>query len=215
MEITERITHYLQQKYHPEAIILHGSRARGENRENSDWDLYVFVNDKNIKGGPEAFENQQLDVHILITPIEEDDFIDTFGSTLRQAIILLDTNGFAARLLADAAMLYGQGRQLSEGEIENRKRRFVRMLSRIEGAVQDDMLFFYHTGSFFEAVVRYWFEMRNEWSEPPYAAFPIIKQKDPAFFSLLEIMASRAPNADRAAAFHEAYRQLFQKDGVR
>ncbi len=209
MELTERITQHLQEKYHPEAIILHGSRARGENRENSDWDLYVFVSDKNVHGGPETFEDQQLDICILEVLFKENNVIELFGPRLRYAVILHDTKGFAERLLADAATLYKQGRQLSDADVENRKRRFMRMLSRIEGSVQNDTLFFYHAGSFFEAVVRYWFEMRNEWSEPPYTAFPIIKEKDPAFFSLLEIIASRAPNADRAAAFREVYQRLF------
>lgn len=40
----------IEQKYHPEQVWLFGSRARGEAREASDWDLLVVVPDDTEEG---------------------------------------------------------------------------------------------------------------------------------------------------------------------
>ena len=47
----------IEEKYHPEQIWLFGSRARGEARDHSDWDLLVVV--------PDAVDEDELD--LLIT----------------------------------------------------------------------------------------------------------------------------------------------------
>ena len=210
MDMQEKIVDHLIKKYNPEAIIFHGSRAREAEREDSDWDLYVFVSDKEVKGGTELFEGQQLDVALMHTPIEEYDFVDTFGPTLRIAKILFDKTGIGERIMTEIKDIYGKDKKLTEQDILNRKRRFERMLSRIEGTIDNDLLFFYHTGSFFESVVRYWFEMRSEWPEPPYHALPIIKEKDSAYFELLSTIASDAPNTKRAEAYRRIYETLFE-----
>jgi len=38
----EIITSHLIETYEPDAIILHGSRARGKAREHSDWDFILL-----------------------------------------------------------------------------------------------------------------------------------------------------------------------------
>jgi hypothetical protein len=35
----------IEEKYHPEQVWLFGSRARGDARSTSDWDLFVVVSD--------------------------------------------------------------------------------------------------------------------------------------------------------------------------
>lgn len=46
----------IEAKYHPEQIWLFGSRARGEAREYSDWDLLVVV--------PDDIDEDELDVTV-------------------------------------------------------------------------------------------------------------------------------------------------------
>ena len=44
-EIIDRMTQRLAEEFHPEKIILFGSRARGEQKPDSDVDLLVVVRD--------------------------------------------------------------------------------------------------------------------------------------------------------------------------
>ncbi|MBA3813811.1 MAG: nucleotidyltransferase domain-containing protein [Alphaproteobacteria bacterium] len=41
----DNIISYLRAKYNPNAILLHGSRARGDAVENSDYDLVLITED--------------------------------------------------------------------------------------------------------------------------------------------------------------------------
>lgn len=209
MNMEKEITEYLVSKYEPEAIILHGSRARGANREDSDWDTYVFVNEKEKKSATEQFEGQQLDIAVIYLPIEEYDFVDEVGPTLRRAKILYDKDGIAARIMNEIQRVYGEGKKLSEQDILNRRNRFQRMLSRIKGTIDNDELFFYHAGSFYPSVIRYWFELKERWPEPPYDGLPIIEKEDPEFYKLLKVIAGSTENKKRAEAFEEIYKKLF------
>ena len=47
----------IEAQYHPEQVWLFGSRARGEARPDSDWDLFVVV--------PDEIHDEQLDLLFL------------------------------------------------------------------------------------------------------------------------------------------------------
>ena len=47
----------IEAQYHPEQVWLFGSRARGDARPESDWDLFVVV--------PDATRDEQLDLLFL------------------------------------------------------------------------------------------------------------------------------------------------------
>lgn len=208
MEFTNKIIEYLKDKYNPVAIILHASRALSLNRDNSDWDLYVFVDSK-VEGGSEKFENQNLDINVIYLPLEEYDFIDYFGTTLRGAKILFDTNDFAKNLITEAENVYGKGRNLSERDLLNRKNRGLRLLERIKGTVSQPELQFYHLGSYYEAVIRYWFELRNECQMPPYKALPYIHEQDLEFYEWLMIISGNQPPTEKSDAAEKIYSKLF------
>ncbi|MGZ3775842.1 MAG: nucleotidyltransferase domain-containing protein, partial [Pseudobdellovibrionaceae bacterium] len=55
----QKIVDHLVVKYHPKAIILHGSRVEGLNRPNSDWDILV-ISKSGVQGKTEIFEGQSL-----------------------------------------------------------------------------------------------------------------------------------------------------------
>lgn len=208
MDQEQKITEYIKQKYNPKAIILHGSRARGFNRSNSDWDMYVFV-DNTIEGGSENHEGENLDIAIMYLPLEEYDFIDTFGTTLKGAKILYDTDNIAVNLIAEAENIYGKGRILSERDVLNRKNRGARLLERIKGTVTKPELQLYHLGAFYESVIRYWYELKGEWQQPPYVALDEIQSRDPKFYNLLLIMATDNNCNDKANAADKVYQSLF------
>ena len=48
-------------------VILYGSRARGENKRNSDWDVMILLNRKNVdKKVEQTFRHNLLDVEVEI-----------------------------------------------------------------------------------------------------------------------------------------------------
>ncbi|MBP9723123.1 MAG: nucleotidyltransferase domain-containing protein, partial [Gammaproteobacteria bacterium] len=47
----QEIIKFLVEKYNPIIIALVGSRAKGLNKETSDWDLYLFIDDKKRRLG--------------------------------------------------------------------------------------------------------------------------------------------------------------------
>ena len=209
MGMEQKIIEYIKSRYNPKAIILHGSRARGLNRDNSDWDLYVFI-DSNIEGGTENFNGENLDVSIMYLPLEEYDFIDTFGPTLKGAKILFDTDELAQKLIDEAEKIYGQSRVLSERDIQNRKNRGARLLERIKGTINQPELQLYHLGAFYESVIRYWYELKGEWQQPPYLALEDIHQRDPEFHRYLIVMATSSDYQEKAEAAKSAYYSLFE-----
>lgn len=212
MIMKECITNYLIQKYDPEFIILHGSRATNNERPDSDWDLYVFTTNEDLSGGTEILQDQELDVSLQVLPIKisQEVLVNSFGSTLQNAEILFDKNGEGQEFLNAAKDLYRQSRNLSERDIENRKRRFNRVLARLRGSVNDNHIFFYHSASFYPSVIRYWFEFRNEWSMPIYTAVKEIKSKDDEYFDCLNTIIGSDNNEHILAAFESIYNQLFK-----
>ncbi len=188
MDIEQKILTHLQDKYNPEVVILHGSRAAQKNRENSDWDLYVFTK-TTIEGVSEEFAGQSLDVHVVYLPLDGYDFIDLFGTTLVNAKILLDTDNFAKKLIEEAKEIYVQGRILTNAEFSNRKNYIFRLLQKLKGTVNKPLEFFYRLGSFYEIAVRYWFEVQGKWSQPIYEALPTIQSEDSEYFGWLVMLS--------------------------
>jgi len=211
-EKIDHIANHLKEKYSPVAIILHGSRASGKSKPNSDWDFYVFVNEK-VNGGTEVFEGENLDVSIQYLPID-DELIDTFGNTLLNAKILLDSpDGIAKKLIEEINLQYINGRKLTEREYLNRNNRMQRVLNRLKDNLKDDMIFFYHLGTFYEITIRYWFELKAEWTKPIYEALPHIKENDEEYFNLLADLVNSHKNESKIKSAVRIYDKLF-KTGI-
>ena len=196
MDKKQAIIDHLVEKYHPKSIILHGSRAKGKNRLNSDWDMYVLV-DSDIKGGSELYDGESLDVCLVHLPISKEDFVDTFGYTLNTAEILFDQDNVAQTLLDEAKEAYAFGRKLTEAERQNRRNFMHRTLQRLEGYVDRPEAFFLYLGFFYEIALRYWFELRGLWSLPIYEALPYIQEKDPQYYTQLQSLSGHAANTEK------------------
>ena len=99
----EKITTYLKERYSPDAIILHGSRAIGEAREHSDWDfIFLYKSEPTAGAFREFIEEQNIEVQSLITPITEENLLDTVGLKLQNARIIFFLFSLATDLLSIA-----------------------------------------------------------------------------------------------------------------
>jgi predicted nucleotidyltransferase len=206
----KKITDYLVKKYQPLAIILHGSRASGHNRPNSDWDIYLLV-DQKLDLEDEVYQEQQLDLCQIMLPIKEEELIDTFGSTLHSAKILLDTKDKIARKLVEASQhFYAINREYSVNEIGNAKSYMRRVLLRLKDTQSNQELFFYHLGNFYQGVISYWFLARKKWSKPIYQALEIISKEDPEYFDLLTVVSSDAASQGKFSVCEELFKRCFK-----
>lgn len=74
----------IQEKYHPEQIWLFGSRARGDARPSSDWDLLVVVPDGTDEGELDPLTAWRLQkgsgVHADVIPCLASEFRDDLGT---------------------------------------------------------------------------------------------------------------------------------------
>ncbi len=212
MNLEENILQHLLEKYNPWFIFLHGSRAVHKNRQDSDWDIYVFTKDTTKTGSAtEVFEGYELDVSLQVFPFEitKETLVATFGPTLQTAEILFDKNGDGKDFLNKAQLLYAEGRKLSDREIEDRKRRFARVLLRLKGSIHDDYEFFYHMTSFYPSIIRWWFELRGEWSKPIYLAMREIMSRDEEYYNHLSAIVRYGDNHNKVVALEKIYKKLF------
>lgn len=202
-----RITEYLKAKYAPEAIVLHGSRARGRAARTSDWDVDVFVREPK-EGGPEMWGEALLDVEVVPLTVSDADLRGRERVHLRKGTVLFDAGaGVGQEMVARAEQAYAAGRGLSRREAEYRRVRLWRILQRLMRTPGEPEVFAYHLAHFYPSAIRYWFEMKDRWSEPIYEAMEIIAAEDPRFWQLVRVLA--APGEGRCEAAEEIYSRIF------
>jgi hypothetical protein len=177
----------------PIAVLLHGSRAVGRGRPDSDWDLCVLV-----EGITEpAWRTEQiggelsLDLDVVPAAAPDDLIVRLFGTGLRSATVLTDSdNHVGARLIARARALHEQGRQLPVSTLVEQAAHAQRVARRMAGTTVTPELFFFHLSTFFSLAVTYWFDREGRWPEPPYEALESIGAADADYASLLRELAA-------------------------
>lgn len=187
MNTRKKITEHLKEEYNPEAIILHGSRARGRAGENSDWDIFLLLEEEEDVT-PEEYQGEQLDIESVESPVDKDEIIDRFGTQLIVTDILYDPENKAAKLLKKAEERYEKGPQISEQKIKNRRNFLLRYLNRLKDRKNKDGAFFWYASIFYGKAMQYWHEiLQDEWSQPTYVSLEDIEQRDPKYFEWLRI----------------------------
>jgi predicted nucleotidyltransferase len=203
-----QIVEYLKDKYKAEAIILHGSRAKGKNRDNSDWDLIILTS-LDIRGIPEEYLEQKLDVTTVRVPVDEK-YIREYTSFLNTGRVLFDNKESLGEQIVNKAKEYFLlGKNLTKEEIESRKQYLLRSIDRMEGVINSPEMFFLYLGFFYTKAIQYWFEIKNRFSKPAYEAFEDIKSQDQNYYSLLKVLHSQVPNEQKLNAAKEIIPLLF------
>ena len=181
---TDDIVSYLHAKYHPKAILLHGSRARGDGFDQSDYDLALIVeNPDQIR--PEFYQGCALDSS-GISPTEQ--VLKAGRTPIWPCVVLYDDeDGLGKRLAKQTENTFRQGPiALTKEEFENRRNFSKRLIQRIQGRGQDPMIRFYYMGDFYPRVLRYWCELNRRWILSAHLLLPLIAVEDPAFYQDLQ-----------------------------
>lgn len=206
----EKITTYLKDKYDPQALILHGSRASGHATENSDWDLFI-LDEREFSSESARKFGEELDIDFRQLPIPTDDIGSKFGCQLKHAELLLDTNGVGTDLLKRAEEFYGRGFNISEQECEDFRRKLRRTYHRVKE--RPDHIAHLYRLNFVAQSVRRWYQiLQDEWQDNFYIAFPRIKGEDPEFYEhTITVLESdnRQERLRSACCIHE---RLFNED---
>ena len=180
------IIKYLKDKYHPRVIALTGSRVGGKYKEDSDWDLFVFCQDK-LAGGFFNWHSQLLDLTFHDWPKPKDWVFTTPYSPVWPVKVLLDdTQGKFDAILKRTKEIYDLGplESYPAGYAE-RLQKLDRWFGKIQKHEKEPEVQFYYAGYIYEFLIRIWFEQQNLWPQPPAQAIPFIKEKDFEFWQLL------------------------------
>lgn len=89
----DRIIQYLQEKYHPRALIVYGSYVRGDQDEFSDFDCMIIVDTKEKNHDDSIIDGIQLDCFIFTAGEVAADDVDPFLTVYDGQIIFDDGIG--------------------------------------------------------------------------------------------------------------------------
>ena len=206
----EELIAHLREKYNPDAIILHGSRARGKEREHSDWDfIFLYNNATDFKSGRELYQNQNIEFSVHTLPVQ--DIESEFSTKLQKAKVLYETAAEGTTLLSEAISFYEKGVHWSEGKKNNHKLWLQGRINGMRDNIDNPVLFFKYFADLYPRVFNYWYWFIQEaHSQPIYIAMEEIAEKDPQYSQSMERLASLDISpAEKVSSAAEIYERLF------
>jgi predicted nucleotidyltransferase len=208
----EKITTYLVEKYHPIAVILHGSRANGNESDTSDWDVMLMVNGGEKINTTFDFEGEIVDVTSFSKDMSAEDFVLTYGAILNNAKILHDIDGVGEKLVVNTQDFSKLPFESTETQINDAKRAMNNVLRRLKSNLNNQPVFFYRlTRDFFPRAYNWWFVYKNKrYSVEPKTGFLLIQKEDPEYYAQLEIIWSNIRNEEKVLAVEKIINNMFQ-----
>tara|TARA_B100000508_G_scaffold60333_2_gene47517 strand:+ start:63380 stop:64018 length:639 start_codon:yes stop_codon:yes gene_type:complete len=207
----EKIIQHIKETHNPQAIILHGSRAIGKERGNSDWDLYLLYTDTPPHfSGREDVEGADVEWKAVKAPVKENEILDVFGVQLQFAKVLWEEESVGSTALNAARSLYEKGVTLSKEDKERMEQYLTHKANSLKDDIDTPYMFLRHQYAFFERAINWWFEMRGEYRKPFYVAMPRIKEEDPEYHDLLMKIAGDSPNKEKVWVAEEIAAKLFK-----
>jgi len=206
MTTLDEILSYLRTKYSPKAILLHGSRARGDSFEKSDYDL-VLITENPDHPRPEYYEECALDID-GVSPTET---ILKAGQTPIWPCVVLydDEDGLGESLAQETKLAFMKGPiPLTKEELGNRRNFSKRLIQRLQGRGEDPMVRFYYMGDFYQRVLRYWCELNQRWTMSVHLLLPHIAHEDPVFYQMLKDLWTE----DYQDAVLKIHQRLFEEN---
>lgn len=211
IEKVEKIVEVLKAKYHPVAILLHGSRAVGKERPHSDWDILMLF-DGNVprRGYREIIDGEDIEWKAFKIPAATDSIIGIFDMNLQFARMLWEENTAGSVLLEKASVAYSRGPQLSPDDIRREKQFLDHKLFGMIDDINTPYMFLRHLGVFFNRVSNLWFEiLHNEFPKPFYIAIPEIRERDAEYSQHLEVLYSSTTSREKVDAGRWIVQKLF------
>ena len=175
--LNDIVTH-LKESFNPDAIILHGSRARGKERPYSDWDfILLYRQPATVKNGRLLFNGQNIEYSVFSLPVV--DIFRTFDTKLNKAKVISDTDDIGAELIAEATAYYNKGVHWNEEKRASHKLWLGGRLAGMRDNVGNPLLFQKYFSDFYGRIFNYWYWLvAHQHSEPIYVAVEEIQKRD-------------------------------------
>ena len=208
----QKIIDVLRQKYNPVAILLHGSRAVGMEREHSDWDVYMIFDHKIPRRSyREEIAGEDVEWKSFLIPSEEESIMGVFDIYLQFAQVLWEKDLVGTDIIQRAKLVYSKGPALTSEEVAGYKQYMAHKLLGMEDDIESPELFFRHLGVFANRSVNYWYEIKkNEFSKPLYMSIPDIEKRDPEYARFVKVLTSDKPKAEKINAGRKIMELLYK-----
>lgn len=183
-EIETKLVEYIKEKFNPLAIILHGSRANGNNRAHADWDIAIITSKKeNPKR--EIIFGANVEYKEIILPIPENTLV-SFALRTGNTKILHDTDSLAQNMISQDDLFISKGVQFTEGDRIARRAYLLSALDGIGDYSDNSFIMFDKKVDFFTRMMPSWFMfIKKDYQPSGYTALPLIQKEDPEFYTLI------------------------------
>jgi uncharacterized protein len=177
------IVEELQHLYHCHTIILYGSRARGDFKPTSDYDVAGITTVGDKKWIARFDENHQVFHDIFIFPEKELVSPNETHLQMSDGIVIIDHNDIGKHLIETLKKIEKEPLSITADEIQARKIWYQKMLSRAE--VGDLEGKYRHIWSIFTILEDY-FAFKKLRYQGPKKAFQYLTEHNPDILNLFE-----------------------------
>jgi len=216
------IIEFLKNRYNAKVLIVVGSRAVGDFKPKSDWDIYLFTDKKLLKETPKQFyaalpkaiKDEDLDVYKNSMTISS--YPPKLWRDLRNSKVVLDTKAMFGKKLREKALdLYRKGPpKWTKAYAQGRVYKAQRYMNKFEDNLKDKKyaaLFLRISWHYTENVIDWWFGIRQEFQLRLQQAFPYIKEKDPKFYKQLQrVFSDKTSYKTKIDAYKKIHKLLFE-----
>ncbi len=208
----QKLKDYFIEEYKPLAILLHGSRAIGKEREHSDWDFVFIIDKPNPEMRRKIIFGQNCEHKLLFHPVSDEvSKKDAWHLREGNVKIIYDPQGIGAELLSRTAKI---AKNKTEWSKEDKIAWSAYVQGRIDAMLDyqnDDIAFAIKSGDMIRVSITLWFDIKKNWLNAPqvYESLPIIQKEDPEFFKNLEIMSGNYPKEEKVESARKIHTELF------
>lgn len=222
------IKEYLATKYKAKVLIIVGSRAIGDFKPRSDWDIYMFTDvedthnesfEEFIAAYPEEVRDEDVDLYWY--DMNVDSYPAKLWRDLRNSKIILDTQDvFGQKLVEKASELYKKGpekwsKDYAFGRIIKARRYMKKFEDNLKNSNYEE-LFLRIAWHYSENIIDWWFGIRQEFPLRPQQAFPYIKEQDPEFYNEIKrIVSDKTSYEIKIEAFRKIHQLLFELESFK
>jgi hypothetical protein len=162
----QKLIDYFKQKHQPLAIILHGSRAVGKEKEHSDWDTF-FVLKEPRKIYREIVFGQNCEGANIGYPISDVDLKKHAWSLRRgNARVLFEVDGIGTEILERCAKITESELPMSKEEWQSWQAWYAARIDSMKDYRDDPVAVTIKIGHIYQTSVVLWFEKHKGHSAP-------------------------------------------------
>lgn len=219
----KNVVDFLKKEYNAKAIIFVGSRATGDFKKNSDWDIWVFTNKKNTRLSykmKEKYGMEDYDLDLYFASPKQKFTWKKFGIKFRFHKIVYDPYGIAKEIVKKALKEYSKGpekwtKQYALNRIEKVKR-YENKFNDLINEKNYPELYKRLADHFLENTYVWWYGVRGEWVPRPQQMFDDLKKRDKKFYNYIKRFSSdNTTQKQRVKIIKNLHRYFFNSKAYR